>query len=69
MGLADKLPNGILLTNLERFVNYSRSTLLLTEATAWVIQARRIQPILHCVHRSISLAHDLRGVRWALRRC
>ena len=26
MGLEDKLPNGILLTNLERFVNYSRST-------------------------------------------
>ena len=28
MGLEDKLPNGILLTNLERFVNYSRSTSL-----------------------------------------
>jgi len=28
VGLEDKLPNGILLTNLERFVNYSRSTSL-----------------------------------------
>ncbi len=28
MGLETKLPNGILLTNLERFVNYSRSTSL-----------------------------------------
>jgi NADH-quinone oxidoreductase subunit B len=26
VGLEDKLPSGILLTNLERFVNYSRST-------------------------------------------
>ncbi len=28
MGLEDKLPNGLLLTNLESFVNYSRSTSL-----------------------------------------
>ncbi len=36
MGLEDKLPNGILLTNLERFVNYSCSTSLWAYATAWV---------------------------------
>ena len=28
MGLEDKLPSGILLTNLEKFVNYSRSVSL-----------------------------------------
>ncbi len=28
MGLEDKLPSGVLLTNIERFVNYSRSTSL-----------------------------------------
>jgi NADH-quinone oxidoreductase subunit B len=32
MGLEDKLPNGILLTNLERFVNYSRGISIWSEA-------------------------------------